>query len=70
VAQNTSVPQPGGATVPLAQIPRTGKAPRLEDLLKNNPRRSGTYRGVFYQGSPTNRNYQLFFVKVSDLSRF
>src|SRR6201984_818093 len=52
VAQKTSLPQPGGATIPLAQIPRIGKPPRLEDFLENKPREAELAVGDFRQNVP------------------
>ena len=52
VAQKTSLPQPGGATIPLAQIPRIGKPPRLEDFLENKPREAELAVDDFRQNVP------------------
>ncbi len=37
-AQAPVPPPPGGATIPLARIPRVTPAPKLEDFLENKPR--------------------------------
>ena len=38
LAQIPSPPPLGGATIPLARIPRVSKPPKLDDFLENRPR--------------------------------
>src|ERR1700747_2819433 len=52
VAQKPSPPQPGGATIPFAQIPRVTKPPKLEDFLENKPREAELAVGDFRQNVP------------------
>src|SRR6266446_362421 len=52
VAQKPSPPQPGGATIPFAQIPRVTKPPRLADFLENKQREAELAVGDFRQNVP------------------
>ncbi len=52
LAQKPSPPLPGGATIPLARIPRVTKPPKLEDFLKNKPREAELTVDDFRQNVP------------------
>ena len=52
VAQKPSPPQPGGAMIPLAQIPRVSRSPKLEDFLENQPREAELAVNDFRQNIP------------------
>src|SRR6266436_7784309 len=51
VAQKPS-PLTGGATIPLARIPRVTKPPKLEDFLENKPREAELTVDDFRQNVP------------------
>src|SRR5258708_2206676 len=52
LAQKPSPSLPGGATIPLARIPRVTRAPKLEDFLKNKPREAELTVDDFRQNVP------------------
>jgi len=52
LAQKPSPPLPGGATIPLARIPRVTKPPKLEDFLENQPREAELTVDDFRQNVP------------------